>query len=214
MPAKINDVRAFDAEFDKALETIGASEKITKETLKVYANLAIDATHQFNQPAYLNKLRGVLTPVNQRAFTEFATRFGGYHFDKDAMLFDKKSKKRYAPSLEAWNAFREDPLNNIWTWQKTGLRIEAHPFNVEDLKSSFAKTWKKAHQANLSNVDILKAMLSVADKDEHAVFSIEDVSEALISMGIEGNLSVEETSILAPKDGNVGNVAKAEAAPF
>lgn len=212
MPARINDVRSFDAEFDKALETLGASEKVTKDTLKVYANLAVDACHQFGQPAYLNKLRSVLTPVNMRAFTEFAIHFSGYHFDKDAMLFDKKSKKRYANALEMWSKFREDPLNNLWTWQKTGLRIEAHPFNVEDLKSSFAKTWKKAHQANLSNVEILKAMLSVADKDAHAVFSIQDVSEALMSMGIEGNLSVEETSILAPKDDNVGNVAKGEPA--
>ena len=214
MPAKINDERAFNVEFDKALETLSASEKVTKETLKVYANLAIDATHQFGQPAYLNKLRAVLTPVNMRAFTEFAVRFSGYHFDKDAMLFDKKSKKRYAPALEAWQAFREDPLNNLWTWQKTHLKIEAEPYNVEDLKASFTKTWKKAHQANLSNVDILKAMLSVADKDEYAVFSIQDVSEALMSMGIEGNLSVEETSILAPKDDNVGMVQKAEPAPF
>lgn len=212
MPAKINDVRAFDAEFDKALETLGASEKITKDTLKVYANLAIDATHQFSQPAYLNKLRAVLTPVNMRAFTEFASKFSGYHFDKDAMLFDKKSKKRYAPALEAWQQFREDPLNNIWTWQKEHLQVEASPFNVEDLKSSFSKAWKRAHTANISNVEILKAMLSVTDKTEGVVFSIEDVSEALMSMGIEGALSIEEDSILAPKNENVGNVAKFEPA--
>lgn len=210
MPAKINDVRAFNAEFDKAIETIRASEKITKETLKVYANLAIDATHQFNQPAYLNKLRAVLTPVNMRAFTEFASKFSGYHFDKDAMLFDKKSKKRYAPALGAWQQFREDPLNNIWTWQKEHLQVEATPFNVEDLKSSFSKAWKRAHTANISNVEILKAMLSVTDKTEGVVFSVDDVADALLEMGIENELTVEEKSILFPKSDNVGNVAKAE----
>lgn len=214
MPAKINDVRAFDAEFDKALALLGESEKVTKETLKVYANMAIDATHQFNQPAYLNKLRAVLTPVNMRAFTEFASRFSGYHFDVDAMLFDKKSKKRYATALEAWTAFREDPLNNLWTWQKAHLKVEAQPYNVEDLKASFSKTWRKAHTANISNVEILKAMLSVTDKAEGVVFTIEDVSEALMSMGIEGNLSVEEDSILSPKNENVGDVQKEEPAPF
>lgn len=209
---KINDVRAFDVEFDKALETLSASEKVTKETLKVYANLAIDACHQFGQPAYLNKLRSVLTPVNMRAFTEFAIHFSGYHFDKDAMLFDKKSKKRYAAALEMWNKFREDPLNNLWVWQKHNLKMERMPFNVEGLKTSFGKTWKQAHKANIPNVEILKALLSVADADEHAVFSIEDVAEALQSLGIEGDLSIEENSILAPKDDNVGNVAKAEPA--
>lgn len=209
---KINDVRTFDVEFDKALETLSASEKITKETLKVYANLAVDACHQFGQPAYLNKLRAVLTPVNQRAFTEFAIHFSGYHFDKDAMLFDKKSKKRYAAALEMWNKFREDPLNNLWVWQKHNLKMESVPINVEGLKTSFGKTWKQAHKANIPNVEILKALLSVADSDEHAVFSIEDVAEALQSLGIEGDLSIEENSILAPKDANVRNVAKAEPA--
>ena len=209
---KINDVRAFDVEFDKALETLSASEKVTKETLKVYANLAVDACHQFGQPAYLNKLRSVLTPVNMRAFTEFAIHFSGYHFDKDAMLFDKKSKKRYAAALEMWNKFREDPLNNLWVWQKHNLKMERMPINVEGLKTSFGKTWKQAHKANIPNVEILKALLSVADADEHAVFSIEDVAEALQSLGIEGDLSIEENSILAPKDDNVGNVAKAEPA--
>lgn len=209
---KINDVRAFDVEFDKALETLGASEKVTKETLKVYANLAVDACHQFGQPAYLNKLRSVLTPVNMRAFTEFAIHFSGYHFDKDAMLFDKKSKKRYAAALEMWNKFREDPLNNLWVWQKHNLKMERMPINVEGLKTSFGKTWKQAHKANIPNVEILKALLSVADADEHAVFSIEDVAEALQSLGIEGDLSIEENSILAPKEANVGNVAKAEPA--
>ena len=211
---KINDERAFNAEFDRALETLGASEKVTKETLKVYANLAIDACHQFGQPAYLNKLRAVLTPVNMRAFTEFAIHFAGYHFDKDAMLFDKKSKKRYAQSLEMWNKFREDPLNNIWVWQKHNLKMERTPLNVEGLKTSFGKTWKQAHKANIPNVEILKALLSVTDGDENTVFSVDDVAEALQSLGIEGNLSIEENSILAPKDDNVGSVAKAEPAPF
>lgn len=196
---KINDERAFNAEFDRALATLGESEKVTKETLKVYANLAIDACHQFGQPAYLNKLRGVLTPVNQRAFDQFAINFSGYHFDKDAMLFDKKSKKRYIPALEMWTKFREDPLNNLWVWQKHNLKMERVPMNVEGLKSSFGKTWKQAHKANIPNVEILKALLSVTDADEHNVFSIDDVAEALQSIGIEGNLSVEENSILAPK---------------
>lgn len=212
MPAKINDERAFNVEFDKALETLGASEKVTKETLKVYANLAIDATHQFGQPAYLNKLRAVLTPVNMRAFTEFAIHFSGYHFDKDAMLFDKKSKKRYAAALEMWNKFREDPLNNLWVWQKHNLKMERMPINVESLKTSFGKTWKQAHQANISNVEILKALLSVTDGDAHTLFSVDDLAEALQAVGIDNVLSVAENSILAPKVDNVGDVAKAEPA--
>lgn len=214
MPAKINDIRAFDAEFDKALETLGASEKITKETLKVYANLAIDATHQFNQPAYLNKLRAALSPVNMRTFTEFASLFSGYHFDEDAMLFDKKSKKRYAPALEAWTVFREDPLNNIWTWHKKKNPGSGALFDVNTLKSSFSKAWKKAHTANISNVEILKAMLSVADKDSGVVFSVDDVADALLEIGIENELTVAEKSILFPKNDNVGEVQKAEPAPF
>jgi len=216
MPAKINDVRAFDAKFNEGVESLGKSEKITKDVLKYLANMAIDATHQFQVPHYMNNLRAVLSPVNKRAFTMFCQRFGGFHFDEGAQLFDKKSGKKWEPSVKNWAAKRENPHFNIWTWQEIDLGMEdkAAPYTIEDFKASATKSWKKAHKANLSNVEILKAILSVSDKADHCVFSIQDVSEALMSMGIEGNLSVEEDSILAPKNDNVGNVAKAEPAPF
>ena len=73
--AKIADHKAFDVEFANAVQSIGASEKITKDLLKVYASLAVQAVHQFQNPDYLNRLRVVLTPVNMRAFTQFAIHF-------------------------------------------------------------------------------------------------------------------------------------------
>ena len=122
--AAIADVKAFDVEFDNAVEQIGASEKITKNLLKVYASLAVHAVHQFQNPAYLNKLRAALTPVNKKVFTEFALYFAGYSFDKDAQAFTTKSKKRYIEAKARWDAFCEVPLNYIWVWADRHIQVE------------------------------------------------------------------------------------------
>lgn len=195
--AAIADVKAFDVEFNNAVEQIGASEKITKSLLKVYASLAVQAVHQFQNPAYLNKLRAALTPVNKKVFTEFALYFAGYSFDKDAQAFTTKSKKRYIEAKARWDAFCEDPLNNIWVWAEREILPNIKPFDSTRMSKSFAHTWKKAHEANISNVDVLKAMLSVKDGDNGIVFSAQDVAEALQAMNDQAPVAGEKVEIPA-----------------
>lgn len=195
--AAIVNVKAFDVEFNNAVEQLGASEKITKSLLKVYASLAVQAVHQFQNPAYLNKLRGALTPVNKKVFTEFALYFAGYSFDKDAQAFTTKSKKRYIEAKARWDAFCEDPLNNIWVWADRHIQVERKPFNVQALNDSFKRTWRAAHAANISNVDVLKAMLSVKDGDKGVVFSAQDIAEALQAMNDQAPVAGEKVEIPA-----------------
>jgi len=193
--AVIADVKAFDVEFNNAVEQIGASEKITKSLLKVYASLAVQAVHQFQNPAYLNKLRAALTPVNKKVFTEFALYYAGYSFDKDAQAFTTKSKKRYIEAKARWDAFCEDPLNNIWKWAETSIQVERKPLNVQALNDSFQRTWRAAHKANISNVDVLKAMLSVKDGDKGIVFSAQDIAEALQAMNDQAPIAAEKVAL-------------------
>lgn len=198
--AKIADHKAFDVEFTNAVQSIGASEKITKDLLKVYASLAVQAVHQFQNPDYLNRLRAVLTPVNKKVFTEFAVHFSGYSFDdEERHEFTGKSKKRYASALELWNKFSEDPLKNIWTWAEREIVPNISTFNVESLNKSFATAWKKAHKANISNVEILKAMLSVKDGDDCVVFSAQDIAEALQAMNDQAPVAGEKVAVPKPK---------------
>lgn len=196
--AAIADVKAFDVEFNNAVEQIGASEKITKNLLKVYASLAVQAVHQFQNPDYLNRLRAVLTPVNKKTFTEFAIRFSGYSFDDEVRKeFVGKSKKRYDSALKLWEEFSEDPLKNIWTWAEREIVPNIKPFDATKLNKTFASAWKKAHEANISNVDVLKAMLSVKDGDKGIVFSAKDIAEALQAMNDQAPVAGEKVKIPA-----------------
>ena len=195
--AAIADVKAFDVEFNNAVEQIGASEKITKSLLKVYASLAVQAVHQFQNPAYLNKLLAALTPVNKKVFTEFALYFAGYSFDKDSQAFTTKSKKRYIEAKARWDAFCEDPLNNLWVWADRHGTWERKPFSVQTLNGSFQRAWRAAHKANISNVDVLKAMLSVKDGDKGVVFSAQDIAEALQAMNDQAPVAGEKVEIPA-----------------
>lgn len=176
---KIIDIRAFDAEFDLAIKTLSESERITKDTLRLYANLAIDAVHQTGQCAYLNKLSSALTPVNRKVWLAFAKHFAGFHYDNDQLMFDKKSKKRYAQAVKDWDVFREDPHNNIWTWAERNIQVEVKPYTVDKLQKSMSSAWKAAHSANIKNVEVIRALMSVKGADGQPVFSMDDVAEAL-----------------------------------
>jgi hypothetical protein len=206
----------FEAGFNTAIEALGAAEKITKETLKVWANKVIEATHATGQTAYMNKLIAVLTPVNKKVSILFLGHFTGYRYDEKEMSFLNKDKKKYAQALIDWEKFSADPLNNIWVWADRHIEVAHKPFTLDDVSVKTSRIWKDAHAAGLTNGDIIRAMLSAKDKDKAVVFTLDDIVSALSELGVEGDLKVEDTSIFVRGDvsGLVSGDTPHEVAPL
>ena len=146
----------FIASFDKALKTLARTEKVTKEVLRDVSRTVLEAVHATGDIGYVNRLNAVLTPVNRRVSAKYFEHFTGFHYDTTSLLFTKKSKKRYDESLAAAVEFLSDPHNNIWTWAERNIEIEKKDFTVDKVSDIVKKAIKK----NISQADILKAVLS------------------------------------------------------
>lgn len=188
--AKI-DKQAFEAGFPGMIERVSASERVTKDELRVWCNDIVAFVHAFGTIERVNTLLGVLTPVNKKVAREFFSFFLGYSFDENEMRFTSKSKKRYLNSVKEWEKFSEDPLNNIWTWADRHIEVTRKGFNLSE---TFGKAWKAAHKANIPNKDVIAALLNVKDKEGSLVFTVEDVVSALQALSLSAEVKPEQGS--------------------
>lgn len=155
---------AFVFTFDKVLDSLQQSEKITKATLLTLSRDLLLLLHTQNTKqgdiGYINRVINVLTPVNRRAFLAFCKEFTGFILNEDGTMFLKKSKKHYEEVAERAIEWLNDPHNNIWTWSETRLTVEAvpTPFNAEYVKKQTAALLKKADKAGMSQAELMGAI--------------------------------------------------------
>ena len=113
------------------IEEIAASEKITKLKLALISRDILAYVMDTNDIAAVNRLIGVLTPVNKRvSILYFKAMLPWEHeADTDGVFtrFGKKTKgeKRLAKCQADMDAFLSDPDNNIWTWAEANVEVEA-----------------------------------------------------------------------------------------
>ena len=168
----------FVLNFDEALLALANAEGATKQQLRNLSRELLFAIHGIKDATlqgdiqFINKLLTVLTPANRRFAVEFFVHFAGFHYDKDAACFTKKSAKRYAKAREDACKFLEDPHQNLWTWLKATGRAEPKVFSAADVTKFMEGALKKAAGVNLSHADILRAVF-------HAGFTPENILQVM-----------------------------------
>lgn len=150
---------AFEAAFNESLEAIRNSEQITKRELRALSRTVLEATHATGDILFVNNLVAVLTPVNKKVANLYFKEFTGFTFDEATMRFTKKSKKRYEQAALSSVEFLADPLNNIWSWAERNVEVEKKDFDLEQVTKAFQTFVKKAMKENLTQKDVLKAVL-------------------------------------------------------
>lgn len=182
-------VEAFGAAIDALLQ----SEQVTKRELRTISRTVLEATHETGDIAYVNRLIGVLSPVNRKVCIVYFKHFTGFSFDDKLGLFTKKSKKRYAKAFAEYVQFISEPGNNVWTWAERNIEIEQKPFSVEKFGTYMKGALQKAHDDGVSNADVMRAIIkagmdadsiiacmeSLAQKDEDKEALLGKVSEVL-----------------------------------
>lgn len=182
-------VEAFGAAIDALLQ----SEQVTKRELRTISRTVLEATHETGDIAYVNRLIGVLSPVNRKVCIVYFKHFTGFSFDDKLGLFTKKSKKRYAKAFAEYVQFIAEPGNNVWTWAERNIEIEQKPFSVEKFGTYMKGALQKAHDDGVSNADVMRAIIkagmdvdsiiacmeSLAQKDEDKEALLGKVSEVL-----------------------------------
>ena len=193
---------AFVEAFAAAIDALLQSEQITKRELRTLSRTVLEATHETGDIAFVNRLVGVLTPVNRKVCIVYFKHFTGFSFDDRLSLFTKKSKKRYAKAFAEYVQFIAEPGSNVWTWAERNIEIEAKPFSVEKFGTYIKGALQKAHDDGFTNADVMRAIIkagmdadsiiacmdSLASKEEDKESLLGKVSDVL---GFEVNKSQE-----------------------
>lgn len=177
--AKQFNSAAFKASFIESIDALLQSEQVTKRELQALSRTTLEALHEGDEGvkgdiAYINRLIGVLTPVNKKVARLFFREFSGFKFDEVTNTFTVKNKKTYADAANKAMEFMADPHQNIWTWAERNVEVEKKDFDLEQVKKAFAGWVKKAQKENLTQKDVLRAIFSEGVELETIVDIMQD----------------------------------------
>lgn len=152
---------------EKRIATIAKSEKVTKEQLGIISRelltcILVDreeglATFDI-QP--VNKLLGVLTPMNKQTAVLYFSAFLPFPFHAQACKFLSLKKKSKDKALIVAKEFLADEDNNIWTWAADNVKIEAKPVDwVKRITKDVSKALGDENDP-LTAKDVLMAVMA------------------------------------------------------
>lgn len=153
----------FNKQYNADYDALKASEKISRETLRNMSRYILETIHNVDcdiRP--VNKLLGILTPMNRKIIVEFFAEFSGFSYNAKEQVFGKKSQKTYDECKQLSLEFLENPNNNVWSWAAMQGRDkpEPKPFDAKEVAKAFSKQLKKAEKQGVQNaqVEILRSL--------------------------------------------------------
>lgn len=171
------DKAVFEQAFDKSLESLAASEKITKATLLTLSRSVLEAHHATQDIGYINRLIAVLTPINKKAAILYFEAFAGFTFSKEKQEFTKKDKKHYDGKQQEAMAFLEDVNNNIWSWASRNIEMDAKEFDEERMKKALENVLKKADKAGFDQAMVVRGLLAAGLKISTLLAIVEEMGD-------------------------------------
>lgn len=150
------------------INTIRESEKISKAELSLFSRESLAFVIETKDVRVVNMLLGsddnsksVLSPANKRIANRFFKAFLPFQSEGEvdaSVVFTKLKQKSFDKYVTKVQAFLATPDNDIWTWQKENVQMEAKPVDyVSKLTKATEKALKEGH---LSAVDTLKAVMA------------------------------------------------------
>lgn len=112
------------------LEAIAGAEKVTRTELAAFSRESLDYVLETHDIDLINRLIGVLTPVNKRAAILFFGHFLPWVQEKDTDgKFTRfggmvKGDKKVAKKVAAIKEFLAVPENTIWTWADNNIEMK------------------------------------------------------------------------------------------
>lgn len=175
----------FDLSFQQSLEALAGAERITKETLKDISRTVLVAHHETQDIAYVNRIIGVLTPVNRKVAVLYFKAFTGFTYEDGEASFGKKSKKHYDACKKASDEFLAEPHNNIWSWAERNIDVEQKPLDLSKITVFIKSAMKKAEAQGIAQSDVLKAVFAAGVEVDAIIACLETLD------GIEVNVQGE-----------------------
>lgn len=150
---------AFLVLFAASLDMLAQSESVTKRELRTLSRSVLEYSIETGDVGVVNRLLNALTPVNRKVCVVFFKHFVAFKYHEDTHQFTAKAPKQWDEKLKLAKEFLADPMNNIWTWADRNIEIQKKDFALDQVTDAFKKFVKKAQSVNLTQKDVLKAVL-------------------------------------------------------
>lgn len=148
---------------------IAAAEKITRVKLGVLSRDMLLYVPDSNDIDAVNRLLGVLTPVNRKAAIHFFGHFLMFEQEKDNdgvfQRFGKrlKGEKKIQKKMDAIAEFLKDENNTIWTWADHNLDLNKKKNFVGMIENAIKKAIEgdeKSDTPPLTMVEIVRTVMN------------------------------------------------------
>ena len=152
----------FIVSMNAKIDAIAAAEKVTKGALAALSRdlLKYLVQDDSNDVAMVNRLMGVLTPMNKKTAALFFGHFLPFEQEKDGTFGGKlKGDKKIARYLAATTAFLLVEDNTIWTWAAENVKLEKKEIDFAKKISDDIRKALDEEKGGLSQADVLNAVL-------------------------------------------------------
>ncbi len=169
------------------IEEVTAAERVTKAGLSVLSRELLAHAYEHGDVQLINTLMGTddsgnfrLTPMNWRTAAMYFNNFVAFtsNYEKDvqafatkgrgnrqALVFNKKSKAKYErllPTVEAWLA---EPTNDIWSWSDENVTMDDKQVDyLKNIANDISKAMDE-EKGNHSAVEVLATIIDNTDID-------------------------------------------------
>lgn len=154
------NIKTLFSVISKLAKSEGTSKQLLGALSRDILALHSGDSDQRHDVRVVNKLLSILSPVNKRAARLFFCEFLPYTFDKEVDTFGKLQKKEAIRDAKqaAMVEFLADPANDIWSWQKDNVKMEAKPVDYKAKLSKLAENAMNPEKGGLSQADVLRSM--------------------------------------------------------
>ncbi len=170
------------------LDAIASAEKITRVELSILSRDALTYVMESHDIELVNRLIGVLTPVNRKVSILYFSHFLPWNVEKTddnfsrfGKMMDKpKQLKKRADLIIDWLAV---DTNDIWVWAEDNIEVEQKQVDLAaGLEKALVQAMEgvdtdKSHGEALSKLDVLAVVMRHITADEmlEAMTSLEVV---------------------------------------
>lgn len=165
------------------IQSVAQAERITKEGLSTLSRDCLAYVLESEDIRPINALLGqdeankfILTPINWRIAVQYFHHFIAFTSNYDevkeyavkgsgqriALVFNKKSKKRWDKCKSQIEAWLEDDSNDIWKWSNNA-EMDAKPVDYAKKVQSAVKSAMDEGKGNMSLVDVVSAIAELED---------------------------------------------------
>lgn len=173
------------AQLAEKIEQVTQAEKITKAGLSVLSRELLAHAYEHGDVTLINSLMGTdesgsfrLTPMNWRTAAMYFNHFVAFtsNYEKDvqayarkgqgnrqALVFNKKSKSKYDRLLPTVHAWLADPTNDLWAWADDNVSMEDKQI---DYLKNIANDISKAMDEEKGNHTALEVLATIVDNTD------------------------------------------------